>query len=96
VGDSADTSELASETAAIAPTAVPKASEAFDSASPKAPMNCKTCGLQLYEDGACALMCVWTNQEEHPCSFPITMPIRVRFKALITNSNWIRMVKVSE
>jgi len=55
-------------------------------------MKCKTCGRELYSDGSCALMCVWTDQEKHPVSFPLEIPIRVRYKAIITNKNWIRMI----
>jgi len=55
-------------------------------------MKCRTCDAELYADGSCPFMCVWTNQEEHPASWPIEVPIRVTYKALITSKNWIRVV----
>lgn len=53
-------------------------------------MKCNTCGTELYKDGACPLMCVWTSQPEAPT---FTFPIRVKFKAVIASKNWLRVVK---
>jgi hypothetical protein len=59
-------------------------------------MKCKTCGRELYADGSCALMCVWTNQPEHPFQFPLEIPLRVTFKAVIPKECSMRMVKIKE
>lgn len=53
---------------------------------------CKTCRTELYTTGACPFMCVWTDQEESPSW---SGPYSVTYKALITNKNWIRVVKTN-